>query len=252
MGLVASVGGWVAFAGAVTAGLLLRQTLAARAEDVARACHELRGPLAAARLGLELSVARPAASEARLRAIELELDRAAVALDDLQGVTRPRVGPELVDVESWLRASVEAWRPVAARRGARLSLSSQGRLGRVEGERARLAQATGNLIANAIEHGAGAVEVQATSYAHQVLIAVRDQGPGLSPEVRQWLERGRARRLPGAAPGRGRGLAIVRAVAAAHGGHLTAGPSECGASIVLELPLTSGERGFGPRPAAIA
>ena len=51
-------------------------------EAVARACHELRGPLAAARLGLELGVRVGELSPAQLRALELELGRASLALDD--------------------------------------------------------------------------------------------------------------------------------------------------------------------------
>ena len=48
---VPALGGWV-LAGLVTlAALTLRRTLAARMEVIARACHELRGPLTAARLG---------------------------------------------------------------------------------------------------------------------------------------------------------------------------------------------------------
>jgi signal transduction histidine kinase len=253
MGLVASLGGWLAFAVAVMALVLWRQALAARAEDVARACHELRGPLAAARLGLELS-APP--SVARLRAIELELDRAALALDDLQGAGRlagVAREAELVDVGSWLKDSVEAWTPVAARRGTTVGVHWQGPSARVVGVRARLAQATGNLIANAIEHGCGPVEVRGSVKGGRVFIWVQDVGGGLSPEVSRWLEHGRARgfapplRRHGRVPARGRGLAIARAVAVAHGGRLRAEPSDVGASLVLELPL-AGLEAQKPRP----
>jgi signal transduction histidine kinase len=253
VGLVVSLGGWLAFAVVATALLMGRQTLSTRAESVARACHELRGPLAAARLGVELSAARPAASTERLRAIELELDRAAVALDDLQGVRRAG-GPgelPLVDVETWLRDSVEVWSPVAARGGSTLRLRWDGPPALVRGERPRLAQATGNLIANALEHGGGRVEVKGRVEEGRVLISVRDEGPGVGAELREWLGRplrGRARRPRGPGPGRGRGLLIARTVAATHGGRLTAEPSECGACLVLELPLVGpGGRRLSPR-----
>ncbi len=249
MGLVVSLGGWVAFAVMATAWLLWRAALTARAESVARACHELRGPLAAARLGVELSVSRPGSSSDRLRAVELELDRAAVALDDLQGVRRPAVPDAedgLVDVESWLKDSVEAWTPVAERRGATLCLRWDGPPARVRGERPRLARATGNLIVNAIEHVGGRVEVRGRVDGGRVYIEVRDEGPGLGPELSEWLQRGgRTKRRGLARPtasGRGRGLLITRMVAAAHGGSLTAAPSERGARLVLELPLAAGAR----------
>jgi signal transduction histidine kinase len=189
---------------------------------------------------VELSATRPATSSDRLRAIELELDRAVIALDDLQGVQRADPEGALVDVEGWLRDSVEAWRPVALRRGATLHLEWRGPAARVRGARPRLAQATGNLIANAVEHGGGRVAVRGRVEGERVLISVRDDGPGIGPELATWLERplrGRARRRRGSVPGRGQGLLIARTVAAAHGGRLTAEPSECGACLVLELPL---------------
>jgi signal transduction histidine kinase len=243
MGLVVSVGGWLAFAIVAMALVLRRQTLAARAESLARACHELRGPLAAARLGVELSAARPTASTARLRAIELELDRAAVALDDLQGVQRAsgcHGERQLVDVGSWLRDSVEAWSAVAARGASTLQLHWEGPPASVRGERPRLAQATGNLIANAIEHGGGRVEIRGGTDGGRVHIEVRDQGPGLTRELNEWLQRdGRAIRRGLPRPrgsGRGRGLIIARTVASAHGGRLTTAPTDRGARLVLELP----------------
>ena len=49
----------------------------------------------------------------------------------------------------------------------------------VRGDRARLAQACENLLANAIEHGGGTVELRARADAGRVRIEVRDDGPGL-------------------------------------------------------------------------
>lgn len=78
-------------------------------------------------------------------------------------------------------------------------------------------------------------------------IEVRDEGAGLSPELRAWLERdGRPTRRGSPkprGPRRGRGLMIVRSVAAAHGGRLAATPAEHGARLVLELPLAGRARG---------
>ena len=50
------VSGWLVATAAVFSGLVARRSSEIRMEAVARACHELRGPLAAARLGLELGV----------------------------------------------------------------------------------------------------------------------------------------------------------------------------------------------------
>jgi signal transduction histidine kinase len=254
--------GWGLAALALAGAAIARRSLAIRMEAVAWACHELRGPLTAARLGLELGARPGRLSHARLRAVDLELGRATLALEDLsEAPTRrrtartgrprpPRGAVEHVDVEELLADSVEAWRASAAVRGVELRMLWSGAPALVVGERLRLAQATGNLIANAIEHGGGTVEVRGCSERSGVRIEVVDGGRGLGAPVaelmrgagvhrrrcrRRWAEAGRTR---------GHGLAIAGAIAAAHRGRLASAPSERGARIVLELPLAAG--GVGP------
>src|SRR5689334_16458908 len=163
------VGGWLVASLAVCSGLVVRRSSDLRMEAVARACHELRGPLSAARLGLELGVRLGELSPAQLRALDLELGRASLALDDLaaDGFRGPEGSVrQEVDVAELLTDSVEAWRASAVARGAALALEWSGVPARVRGERLRLAQATGNLIANAIEHGGGEIRVRG-SLAHE-------------------------------------------------------------------------------------
>jgi signal transduction histidine kinase len=241
MDVALAVGGWLAFAVAVTATLALRQALAASTQSVNRACHEIRGPLAAAMLGVESSVSGSSAAAGRLRAVRSELRRAAAALDDLQGVGGPETAlfGQLVDVESWLRDSVEAWSPVAELRDVPLRLTWEGPAAFVMGARPRLVGATGNLIANAIEHAGGSVEVRGRVRDGRLRIEVQDGGPGLSAPVTDFIGRagrGRARRSS-ARRTRGHGLAIAQAIAEAHGGSLRAAPSSRGATMVLELPV---------------
>ena len=98
--IAVSLGGWLAASGAGMAAGGAWRALTGRMETVARACHELRGPLTAARLGLQLGASTGELSPARLRAIDLELGRAALALEDLDGArvrgpsvpARPRAG----------------------------------------------------------------------------------------------------------------------------------------------------------------
>lgn len=150
--------GWLAAGVAGSAAGIARRSLGLRMEAVARACHELRGPLTAARLGLELGARGGELSAAQLRALDLELGRAALALDDLAAARtrgRPRREAEAVGVRELLADSVQAWRPAADAAGATLELRWSGAPADVVGDRLRLAQATGNLIFNAIEHGEG-------------------------------------------------------------------------------------------------
>jgi signal transduction histidine kinase len=230
---------WLVASTAVCSGLVVRRAGEMRMEAVARACHELRGPLAAARLGLELGVRVGELSPAQLRALDLELGRASLALDDLAAVgRRDRDGhaQDAVDVGALLADSVEAWRAVAAARGAVLAFDWSGAAACVRGERLRLAQATGNLIANAIEHGGGEISVRGSLAAEgtAVRIEVVDAGPGLPAPVAEL-----ARRPRGGRGARGRGLAIAATIARDHGGRLAAAPSERGARLVLELPAVA-------------
>lgn len=229
--------GWLAASGAGIAAGVAWRALAGRMESVARACHELRGPLTAARLGLQLGASTGELSPARLRAIDLELGRAALALDDLDSAGRRRSGGwralEPVDVRQLVSDSVEAWRAAATARGAELHVSWSGAAPAVWGDRLRLAQATGNLIANAIEHGGGVVEVHGHGDPGRVRIEVIDSGPGLPAPVSEL-----ARRPHGGRGRRGRGLAIATEIVAGHGGRLASAPCAHGARLVVELPAS--------------
>jgi signal transduction histidine kinase len=232
--------GWLAAAAGVAVAALVRRESGRRAELVARACHEVRGPLQAARLGLHL-VGRPGArAGARLAAIDGELRRAGLALEDLHAARtgrRVRDARETVDVGRLVRDAAAAWAPAALAAGVDLRLEPPGEGSGtaaapvVRGDRFRLAQACGNLVANAIEHGGERVALVARSDARRVRIEVTDDGPGLPapvPDLARRARKGRGRR--------GRGLAIAAEIAARHGGRLSAAPSTRGARLALELP----------------
>jgi signal transduction histidine kinase len=231
-----ALGGWVAAIAAAAAALVTRRVLAQRLEDVARASHELRGGIGAARLGLALATPASELSPTRVRAVELELDRAALALDDLDG--RPSTGAfGSVDVEDLLTDCVEAARAVAAVTCVELRMSWAGRRAIVVGDRVRLGQAIANLIVNAIEHGGGVVEVRGAHDEAAVTIEVLDDGPGLPKPVAELIRRRRRR------GGRGLGLGIAADIVRCHGGRLSAAPSVSGARLMIELPAQRGSQG---------
>ncbi len=237
------LGGWLAASAGAVAAAGARRALAGRMESIARACHELRGPLTAARLGLEGGAGNGALTPDRLRAIDLELGRAALVLDDLDAVRTRRVLsrlPEPIDLCQLVSDSVEAWRPTAAAHGVELRASWSGDAQTVWGDRLRLAQVTGNLIANAIEHGGGVVQVHGHGDGTLARLEVTDTGPGLPAPVAELVRAGRGGPVGRAGRGgrgqRGRGLAIAAGIAADQGGRLAAAPSVRGARLVLELP----------------
>jgi signal transduction histidine kinase len=219
----AALAGW-ALAALAGAGLAQARVRAARA------AHEVRGPLCAARLALDGATARGAA-------IDLELRRAARALDALTGT--PPVVREAVDAGALVRAAAPALRATAEAHGAALQVDVRGP-GWVRGDPVRLAQAVANLVANAAEHGGGTVRVAVRGDAARVRVSVADDGAGLPRPLAELLA-GRSR-----AGRRGHGLRVVAAVAAEHGARLRTLP---GARLELELPalrhgvLRAAERG---------
>jgi signal transduction histidine kinase len=248
MSTAGALAGWIAAGVALTLLAIVRRALTERTTAVARACHELRGPLAAVRLGLS----PPADGELprhRLRAIDAELGRAALALEDLAEIRGGGMGGaggaggacirrvERVDVRSLVADSVEAWRATAESRGAMLGDSLPGPAVDVWGDRRRLAQAVGNLLANAIEHGGGRIEVHVARRGGLVRAEVSDDGRGLPAPVADLSRRGR--RARGA---HGHGLAIAASIAEVHGGRLAAAPAHVGARLVLELPAAGPSR----------
>jgi signal transduction histidine kinase len=232
--------GWAAAAlcGGLAAALQAR--LVRHVALVADAGHELRGPLCAARLGLYF-----VDDEERAAAIDLELRRAALALDDLTAACDGRRSGErvqLVDVGALLDDAAEAWGPLASAFGAELAVEPLRGRALVRADPVRLTQACGNLVANAVEHGASPVRVRGRVLPGRVRVEVHDAGPGLPRPVGELIRR----RTPGAASPRGRGLAIAAGIAERHGGRLAAAPSADGACLVLELPCADGSP--APRP----
>jgi signal transduction histidine kinase len=233
--------GWAAalLCGALAA--LLQARLVRHAALVADAGHELRGPLCAARLGLHALD-----DEHRAAAVDLELRRAALALDDLAAASRGRRAGEraqLVDVGALLDDAAEAWRPLARAFGAELAVEPLRGRALVRADPVRLAQACGNLVANAVEHGASPVRVRGRVLAGRVRVEVHDAGPGLPGPVRELVDGPARSRWRQSHPGpRGRGLAIAAGIAERHGGRLAAAPSAAGACLVLELPCADGSR----------
>jgi signal transduction histidine kinase len=230
----AAILAWIGTAAGAAAAALLQRKLSRRAELVARACHEARGPLQAARLGLHLLGQPGARAAARVAAIDLELRRAGLALEDLHAAragSRARDRAEAVDVTALVRAAATAWQPAATAAGVALRLDTPAERAVVRGDRLRLAQACGNLVANAIEHGGETVELRTRASVQRVRIEVRDDGPGLPAPVPDL-----ARRARNGHGRRGRGLAIAADIAARHGGRLSAAPTSQGARLALDLP----------------
>ena len=199
--------------------------LALRLRLVGDAAHELRGAGATLALASE-SMRREPGGLRRSRALESELDRLRAGLDDLDAArtgSRAPVSTSLLPLERALRTAAAGWRPVAGGQGRRLSLHWEAGPAAVRADRRRLAQVLGNLLANAVEHGSGAVRLRGRRQGSKVVIEVVDDGPRAAPVVSH--------------PDRGRGLGIAARAAEEAGGRLTVQRTPEGTLAAVELPV---------------
>lgn len=233
-----SILSWALAAGGLGMAGLGALELRRRREMVARACHELRGPLTAVRLSLATMQRRAEAPPERLAVLDRELRRAGLALDDFAAARSGRRildREELVEVDELLEEQFDGWEAVAEAFDSRLVLGADLPGSMVVGDRLRLAQAISNLVANALEHAPGRIELAARLVdPGHVRIEVRDAGPGLPVPLADLVRRARGGR---GRNGRGRGLAIAAQIAERHRGRLVASAAPQGSRIGVELPL---------------
>jgi two-component system, OmpR family, sensor kinase len=231
----------------------LAEAFAGQREFVADASHELRTPLTVIRGQLEVLVAQkdPPAAEVRRveRLVQAEITRITRLVDDLLVLARAERLDFLHVNKVELRPFVEdLWDGVSLTADRHFELGPVPD-GALQADPDRLAQALRNLAGNAISHtsettGRVRLEVQRAS-PDRVRFAVLDDGPGIPPDERERIferfhrvDPGRARAEGGA----GLGLAIVRAIAEAHGGQVRAVAPLNGEGARLELVLP----GFRP------
>jgi two-component system OmpR family sensor kinase len=235
-------------------------------EFIADASHELRTPLTVIQGQLEVLANRREVDREEVRRVQRlvggEVARMRRLVDDLlllaQAERPDFVALEEIDLQRFIEEIWDGATLIAARNFELGAVPA----GRLRADPDRLAQAIRNLINNAIDHtgeGDGTIRLQARAEADGWLaITLLDDGPGIpDAELERIFHRfhrtgaSRARGLRAQSiGGAGLGLAIVRAIAHAHGGQvLAANRPEGGARFDLRLPGFVADPA-GPRPPA--
>ena len=180
--------------------------------------HQLRSRITALQLRLDVLASHPdpTAREEALAALE-QTERLSGVLDELLESARAAraAGAEPQDLKAGLAAVADEWRPALRAAGRTLKLRvPDGLLARVTP--ARMREAVGALVDNAIQHGAGTVSISARAAENSLLIEVSDSGAGVPEElVPHVFDRGVS-----VGSSTGIGLALARALVEADGGRL--------------------------------
>jgi two-component system, OmpR family, sensor kinase len=211
---------------------------------VADASHELRTPLAVLKAELEaairLGATDPEVREALTVALE-EVDHLAQLADDLLLIARAADGqlpvqPEPVGVRDFLDRTRQRFADRAVQQGRAITVSAPD-AAQLHVDPLRARQALGNLVDNALRHGGGAIRLSAERANGEIEMQVSDEGPGFSPDLAPHaFERFARDGADGGRNGAGLGLAIVQAIAEAHGGSATIVPAASGATVRICFP----------------
>jgi signal transduction histidine kinase len=237
----------------------LAEAFASQRKFIADASHELRTPLTVIRGQLDVLAAQlnppPAEIERVQRLVQAEITRISRLVNDLLFLARA----EEID---FLHVEDIDLRPFVADLWDGVSLTAERRYelgpvpeGTLRADPDRVAQALRNLARNAIEHTApdsGLVRLEVAPQGIEgVRFTVLDDGPGIAHAERQNVfkrfhrtDSSRARSAGGA----GLGLAIVRAIAEAHGGEVRARDPVRGRGAHIELVLPGFQPARSPAP----
>lgn len=222
-----------------------------RRRSLANIVHELGRPLGAILSAIHVLRQAPGddpeVRQELLAGAEAEINRMQPLLDDLAHLHGQVTGTlelayQPTPLSEWLPPILLPWRAAALDKGLEWEAFIPSDLPTANLDPKRMAQAIGNLLSNAIKYTpeGGRVGISAGTIKTETWLAVKDSGPGISPEDEErifeaFYRSRRDRRFP---QGLGLGLTIARDLVEAHGGHveLVSEPGE-GSQFTIYLPM---------------
>ncbi len=208
-----------------------------RQEFTAMMVHELRAPLTAVRWSSESMIKTLAAAQGtdpgKLKDTFLTIETASnnmlELVNDLLDVAKIEAGKFELNIQDYdlvetLKQQVEAFKPQAEAKHLTIKFTSPEKF-KCKFDRVRVAQVLGNLISNAIKYsdaGEISVNINPETNAKRVVIGVKDNGIGISPEdlpvlfskFKQLKSGDRSRK------GTGLGLVVTKGIVESHGGQV--------------------------------
>ena len=226
----------------------LQQSFSAQRAFISDAAHELRSPLTALRLQLQLLDRAPDEAErveARMR-LGSAVERAIHLVEQLLTLARnePQEAAmdfEKVDLSAAAAEGIKDTHDLALARNIDLGLDAAAGL-YIQGNREALRTLARNLVDNAVRYTApgGTVQVRCRSLGKEAVLEVGDSGPGIAARDRERVFDRFYRRAAAPEDGTGLGLAIVKAIADRHGARIDLGESPGGGLLVaVSFPRTA-------------
>lgn len=225
-----------------------RERLAAIGELCSSVAHGIRNPLAgirsSAQLTLQLGQLDPA-SRTRLQDVIEEGRRLGDRVTGLLTLAKATADKfSSVSLSKVITSASNGMSAELANRGIQLDLAIPHHDVFVRGNQHQLEQIVIELLSNAMDHSQFgdqiSVSCERPNANGSVEIAVQDQGPGVSDELKANLFDLFLTTKPG---GTGIGLATARRYARLHGGDVTIATSTTGARFIVSLPVAMGEQG---------
>ncbi|MDQ3854630.1 MAG: sensor histidine kinase, partial [Thermoproteota archaeon] len=204
------------------------------------AAHELRTPTQAIIGYSDLFYLRPESREESIKAISRNAERLESLTRDILDVTRIEgrrldLNKEKFDISEVVASAIEDIRRRVDDSNIKFEYAPRKIV--VQADRMRISQVISNLLGNAVKFTKqGAVYISADNKDGQVVVSVKDTGPGIDPEI---MPRLFTKFTSKSQTGTGLGLFISKSIIEAHGGRIWAenNKDKKGATVAFKLPL---------------